>query len=100
MNQRAPEERTERRKDGEAEGRWVNQRAPEERTERRKDGEAEEGEDGNCAAMPSRGNERKEERWGGELCRDAIAGNERKEERWGGAGILQNVGFWSEKLTK
>ena len=62
-------------------GRWVNQRAPEERTERRKDGEAEEGEDGNCAAMPSRG-------------------NERKEEKWGGAGILQNVGFWSEKLTK
>ena len=41
MNQRAPEERTERRKDGEAEGRWLNQRAPEERTERWKDGEAE-----------------------------------------------------------
>lgn len=77
----------------------MNQRAPEEgrrdgRTERRKDGNGNEdgdgdgnedgngnGEDGNCAAMPSRG-------------------NERKEERWGGAGILQNVGFWSEKLTK
>ena len=80
MNQRAPEER--RRAEGRRGGRpLVNQRAPEERTERRNDGEAEEGEDGNCAAMPSRG-------------------NERKEERWGGVGILQNVGFLSEKLTK